>query len=264
MIALSDDAELFYDDVGIGQPVLFLHAFPLDHTMWAPQTSALAVHCRCLTMDARGMGASSGGGPFSVDRYADDVIAVLDAARVKRAVIVGLSMGGYVAFALWRRYRARVRALVFADSRAGADSDDMRARRRALITLARAQGSEAVAETQAPGLVGKTTRAKQPEILEVVRRAMSLQPVEGVVGALEALMSRPDSTPTLATIDVPTMVIVGDEDSVTTPKESRAMHRAIRASRMEVIAQAGHLSNLERPAAFNAVLVEFLASLETC
>ena len=121
MIAHVGNASVAYDDIGEGTPVVFLHAFPLDRRMWAPQTSALAGQRRCLTIDTRGFGGSTAVGPFSVDRYADDVAAVLDAAGVTRAVVVGLSMGGYVAFALWRRQPGRVRALVLADTRAGED-----------------------------------------------------------------------------------------------------------------------------------------------
>jgi pimeloyl-ACP methyl ester carboxylesterase len=196
-----------------------------------------------------------------MDRYADDVVAVLDSIAIDRAAVVGLSMGGYVAFALWRRHRARIRALVLADTRAGADDDAGRERRRQLAELARHHGSSAVADRQVTGLLGKTTRQRHPHIVTAVQRMMSAGRVDGIVGALEAMMSRPDSTATVATIDVPTLVIVGAEDAVTPPKEARALHAGIAGSRLEVLSRAGHLSNIERPAAFNAVLAEFLAAL---
>src|SRR6185503_2983280 len=124
VIALVDDAGIAYDDVGSGLPVVFLHAFPLNRTMWDPQVGALVAECRCIAIDMRGLGESAPAEPYSVERYADDVVGVLDALQIERAVFVGLSLGGYVAFALWRRHRDRVRALVLADTRAAADTRD--------------------------------------------------------------------------------------------------------------------------------------------
>lgn len=258
MIASADGARIAYDDIGGGEPVVFLHAFPLNRTMWAPQTSALAAEWRCLTIDTRGFGESPASGPYTVDRYADDVVAVLDHAGIDHATIVGLSMGGYVAFALWRRASDRVRALVLADTRATADSPDGVARRRELIALARSDGARIVADRQLIGLLGKTTRERRPEVEATARAIAESATVDGIVGALEALIARPDSTATLETITVPTLFIAGEEDVITPPKEARAMHDAVLGSRLEILARAGHLSNLEAPAAFNVVLSEFL------
>jgi len=141
------------------------------------------------------------------------------------------------------------------------DTTDAVARRRGLIEIAETQGSVAVANLQIAGLVGKTTRDKRPDIYDAVHRLIAQAPVEGIVGALEAMISRPDSTPMLSTIDVPTLIVVGGEDVVTPPRDARALHAAIPGSRIEVLQQAGHLSNVERPAAFNTVVTEFLASL---
>ena len=263
MIAAAAGARIGYDSIGGGAPVVFLHAFPLDRTMWTPQTGALADQSRCLTIDVRGFGESEAVAPFTVDRFADDVVCVLDSAGVDRATIVGVSMGGYVAFALWRRWPARVRALVLADTRAGADSAETRERRHELIGLARSEGVSPVVDRQLVGLLGKTTRERRPEVEAQARAIAEAASVDGIIGALEALLGRPDSMPTLSTITVPTLVIVGDEDAITPPKEARAMHQQIRGSRLEVLAGAGHLSNLERPAAFNAVLAEFMWSVES-
>jgi pimeloyl-ACP methyl ester carboxylesterase len=261
VIVVVDGAEITYDEVGTGIPVVLLHAFPLDRTMWAPQLGALVTHARCIAPDFRGLGSSTVRGPFSMDRYADDTVALLDALRIDRAVVVGISMGGYVALNLVRRHRSRVRALVLADTRAAADTPEGLERRRMLIETARTKGSTAVAALQLEGLIGKTTRARHPDVVDSVHATMTLAPVEGVIGALEAMMARPDSTPMLPTIDIPTLLVVGDEDAVTPPKEARAMHEAIRGSRLEVIEKAGHLSNVERPAAFNTVVSEFLGGL---
>ena len=258
VIASVDGARIAYDDIGGGEPVVFLHAFPLNRTMWAPQTSALAGEWRCLTIDTRGFGDSPAQAPFAMDRYADDVVAVLDHAGIANATLVGLSMGGYVAFALWRRAPDRVRSLVLADTRAIADSPDTVERRRELMAVARSEGAAAVAERQLIGLLGKTTRERRPEVTATARSIAETATVDGIVGALDALIARPDSTATLGTITVPTLFIAGEEDVITPPKEARAMQEAVLGSRLEILARAGHLSNLEAPAAFNVVLSEFL------
>lgn len=261
MIALVADTEITFDDIGSGLPVVFLHAFPLNRTMWEPQISALVAESRCISIDVRGFGESTAAAPYSMDRYADDVAAVLDALQIQRAVVVGLSMGGYVAFALWRRHRERIRGLVLADTRAGADTIETVGRRRELIEIAETEGSTAVANRQIAGLIGKTTRDKRPDIYDAAHRMMAEASVEGIAGALEAMIARPDSSETCATIDVPTLVIVGDEDVPTPVKEARTLASLIAGSRLEILTQAGHLSNIERPAAFNTVVNEFLASL---
>jgi 3-oxoadipate enol-lactonase len=261
MIALGGETEIGYDDVGTGLPVLFIHGFPHNRTLWTAQLSALVDRCRCIAVDLRGFGESTIAPPYSMDGYADDVANLLDLLGVSQAVVAGLSMGGYVAFALWRRHRTRVRGLILADTRAGADGAEAREKRTQMIALARTKGSAAVADAMITGMVGKTTRGRHPEIVDAVHAMLESARVEGIVGALEAMRERPDSTPTLATIDVPTLVVVGEEDVLTPVSDSRAMHAAIAGSRLEVLAGAGHVSNIERPAAFNHVTSEFLGVL---
>jgi len=250
--------DLAYDEVGSGPAIVLLHAFPLDRSMWAPQLGALVTAGRCIAPDLRGLGATEGAPPYSMDQYADDVAALLEVVGAGPAVVIGLSMGGYIAFALWRRHRARVRALVLADTRPGPDSDEGREKRRRLIEVARARGSGAVADLQMASMVGQTTHARRPDVVQTVRSMIAAAPVAGIVGALEAMMARPDSAATLGTIDVPTLVVVGDEDTLTPPSEARAMHERIRGSRLEVLAGAGHIANLEQPSAFNHVVGEFI------
>ncbi len=261
MIALIDDIELAYADTGSGLPLVLIHGFPHDRRLWSAQVDGLLDRARCIAPDLRGFGHSSTAPPWSMDRYADDVAGLLDVLRIPHAVVAGLSMGGYVALAFWRRHRRRARALILAHTRAGADTDEARARRRDLMELGRKRGSGAVADAMMPGMVGKTTREKKPDVVEAVREMLASARVEGIVGALQAMMDRPDSTDTLATIDVPVLVIAGDEDALIPPEESRKMHQSIRSSRLEVISGAGHLSNMERPAAFNHIVSEFLSSL---
>ncbi len=261
MIAWIGGRAVGYDDVGSGDPIVFVHGFPHRRTLWAPQLGALVDRARCIAIDLRGFGESTAEGSGSVDTYADDVVALLDNLRVERAVICGLSMGGYVSLALWRRHPERVRGLVLMDTRAGADSPEGVAKRKEMIVLARERGSGGVADATITGMVGKRTRERCPEVVDAVHRMLESASVEGIVAALEAMMNRPDSTQTLATIDVPTLIIVGEEDALTPPSESRAMHAAIPGSTLEIIPGAGHVSNFERPAPVNHVLSEFLASI---
>jgi len=229
--------------------------------MWRPQLSGLSQLCRCIAPDLRGFGESVAEGPYSMDRYADDIAELLDACSVRRAVIAGCSMGGYITFAFWRRHRERVLGVALCDTRPGADSEAGLARRRDMIRAAREHGSTAVADMMIDTLLGPTTRERSPEVVREVRAMLTSAPVDGVVGAIEAMMQRPDSNPTLATFDVPTVVITGAEDAIAPVEEARAMSDAIRGSSFEMIPGAGHLSNIERPAAFNTIFGEFLARI---
>ena len=144
MIALLDSLEIGYDEGGSGIPILFIHGFPHNRSLWAPQLQGLPLHARCVAADIRGFGESSVKPPYSMDQYADDLIGLLDVLHIDKAVVAGLSMGGYVAFALWRRHAARVRGLVLANTRAGADSEEAREKRRNQMTVARDQGAQPV------------------------------------------------------------------------------------------------------------------------
>lgn len=263
MQASTEGRLVGYDDTGTGIPLLLLHAFPLSRRMWAPQLAALAGRARCIAPDVRGFGESDGAPPFTMDRFADDAVALLDALGTREPVVVcGLSMGGYIAFALWRRHPERIRAMILADTRATADTAEGRVKRAGTIETARTRGSAAIAEQQALALLSARTVARCPGKLGDVRAMIAAQTPTAIVGATEAMLARPDSTPTLATITVPTLIIVGEDDAITPPADAEAMQRAISGSRLERIAGAGHLSSLERPSAFNEVVAEFLASLE--
>ncbi|HEX2780213.1 MAG TPA: alpha/beta fold hydrolase [Gemmatimonadaceae bacterium] len=252
---------LSYEEAGAGTPVILLHGFPHDHTVWAPQLAGLVDRCRCITPDLRGFGDSLVAPPYSIDRYADDVVALMVRLGIDRAVIGGLSMGGYIAFSLWRRHRARIRALMLFDTKAGTDSAEVKAKRTQQIELVRAQGAEVLAPRLIETALARRTRERHADVVERVRAMMARQPVEGIVGALEAMLRRADSTPTLPTIDVPTLIVVGDEDVATPPDEARKLHDRIAGSTLEIIEGAGHLSNLERPAAVNHLVSEFVGRL---
>ena len=257
----DDGARLAYDDAGAGRAVVLVHGFPQSRRYWHPQLAALPAGVRALAPDLRGFGDSEPRAPLSLDRHADDLVALLDHVGVARAVVCGLSMGGYVALALWRRHPARVRALVLADTRAGADDAAGRARRDALVALARREGSAAVADTQLAGSLGRTTREREPARVAAFRALLSAAPVEGIVGALLAMRDRPDATATLPTIAVPTLVLVGAEDVLTPVDEARRLAAGIVGARLAVIDGAGHASSWERPAAFTAELAAFVLAL---
>jgi 3-oxoadipate enol-lactonase len=258
----SADGVIGFDDVGQGPAVVLLHAFPLSRLMWRPQVEALEDNWRVVAPDLRGFGDSRGFVDTpSVDGLADDVARLLDELRVDRAVVGGLSMGGYVALAFARRHAGRLRGLVLADTKAEPDDEAARANRDRLIAFAATSTGTAVVEQMLPKLVGADTLANRPEVLEMVRHIAGAQVAAGIVGALRTLRDRPDARPGLDAIAVPTLVVVGRDDTLTPPAQSEALAGRIRASRLVVIDGAGHLSNLEQPARFNAAVRGFLEGL---
>jgi 3-oxoadipate enol-lactonase len=237
--------------------VLLLHAFPLDATMWDSTVAALEDH-RVIAMNLRGFGAAPLGAPYTIAELADDAVAELDRQGVPMATVCGLSMGGYVALALAERHPARLAGLVLADTRAGADSSDGKKNRDAGIAAVREKG---VAAFVAP-LVDKLLSPQAPAELKARVRALGeRQSADAITAALAALRDRPDRTTGLAGIRVPTLVVVGTADGVTPPAESRAMAAAIPGAKLVEIPGAGHLSNLEAPAAFDRAVAEFIAEI---
>jgi 3-oxoadipate enol-lactonase len=255
-------AELACDVTGSGLPVLLLHAFPLGLAMWDEQARALADAYQVVRFDARGFGDSPpGDGLLTMERIADDAVGVLDRLGIPSAVVAGLSMGGYAALALVRRHPDRIRALVLADTRAGADSAEARATRAAQAEKVRREGAATIADAVLPKLLGTTSHQQRPELVARVRRTIESNPPRGIADALAGLAARADSTPTLREIRVPTLVIVGEEDTITPPAEAEALQRGIAGSRLATIPRAGHLANLENPAEFNHRLRTFLDGL---
>ena len=264
MIATLPRVRLGYDDDGDGLPVIFLHGFPHDRTLWAQQHVALSSRVRCVSPDLRGFGESSTDGPFSMDQYASDVISLMDWLEIEQAVVCGLSMGGYVAMAMWRAHPSRIRALALCDTRAGADADAARLTRNELIALVQSAGAADIADKMLPGMVGISTRSERPEIAAFLHDMMRRQPVAGIVGALESLRDRPDSRPTMRTITVPTLVVVGEEDTLTPEDAARELIELLPVAtrtRLESIPRAGHATCVERPAAVTHALAEFFAEI---
>ena len=258
---------LSYVDVGppgVTAPVVLLHAFPLHAEMWAPQLAHLAAHRRVLAPDLSGFGGSdvpSGPESYSVRRWADEVVGLLDHLGIERAVVGGLSMGGYVALALLSHHPDRLSALVLADTRPTPDTDEARARRSSQQEQVARGEREELLDALASGLVGETTRSSRPELVDQVRRLVGASADDGVVGALEAMKGRPDSSEALARVAVPILVLVGDEDGLSTPEEVRGWCGQVPGARLAVLPQAGHLSNMEAPETFNSALDDFLDGL---
>ena len=258
-----DGFELAYDRVGRGPAVVLLHAFPLARAMWRPQVEALQGDYRVIAPDLRGFGGSRGftAAP-SVETLADDAAALLDELKVPGPVVLGgLSMGGYVALAFARRHPARLRGLVLADTKADPDDAEGRANRDRLIAFAAEHTGREVLEQLLPRLVAAATRDHHPEVVDALRHIAVDQTPAAIIGALRAMRDRPDSTPLLPSIAVPTLVVVGENDALTPPTVAAAMAARIPGARLVRIAGAGHLSNLERPTEFNAALRAFLAEL---
>jgi 3-oxoadipate enol-lactonase len=251
--------EVAYEDVGRGDAVVLLHGFLFDRSMWREQTAALSDDFRFITPDLRGHGGTSvTDGPATMEEMAADVAALLDELGVARAVVGGLSMGGYVTLAFARRHPERVRALVLADTRAQADDEEGRRGREELARRALTEGMRPIADTLTPKLLAPETLATRPDVVERVRAMILGTTRQGAADASRGMAVRPDQTEWLAEISVPTLVVVGSHDAITPPALAETLRAKIRGARLEVVEGAGHASNIERPAEFNRALGTFL------
>jgi len=238
---------------------VLLHAFPLNARMFEGQLGLAETGWHVIVPQLRGFDGGTADPPaVSMDDYAGDVIDLLDALHVKQAVIGGVSMGGYIAFAILRQAARYVQGLILADTRSQADTPEGRAGREKLLKVVQEQGAAAVAGEMIPKLLGGTTRASRPAVVERVQSLILANSTDAIAGAIRALMTRPDSTPLLAGIHVPALIVVGEEDALTPPSAAEELHRAIGGAELVRIPAAGHLSNLEQPDPFNAALTAFL------
>lgn len=255
------DAELSVEVRGDGPALLFVHGFPFDHALWRHQVKTFPGWKR-IAPDLRGAGESSApAAGYAMARYADDLIDVMDALDVAAAVVCGLSMGGYIIFELLRRHRSRVRAVILCDTRAEADSEEGRKGREEMIGLALQGGAAAVAERMIPTLLAPETRAERPEVESAVREMIQRTPVAGMVGALRAMRDRVDSTPILADLRLPVLVVAGESDGITPPEAGSTMAEKIKGARFATVAGAAHLPPLEQPFVTTRLFADFLKNV---
>lgn len=254
--------EVAYEDEGRGRPVVLLHGFPFNRSMWRGQVGALREEYRVITPDLRGLGETGAGVvAATMEEMAEDLAALLVELNVGRAVVGGLSMGGYVALAFLRAHPERVGALLLADTRPQADTDDGRRTREETARRALAEGMEPIADAMLPKLLAPATRERRPDVVARVREMILSTKPEGAAAALRGMAVRRDQTDLLEAVNVPTLIVVGSEDAITPPSDAEAMHAKIRGSRLLKIEGAGHVSNVERPVEFNRALAEFLGGL---
>ncbi len=256
-----------YLEAGSGRCVVLLHAFPLSADQWLPQLARVPPGWQFIAPDLRGF---RGAGPafgqpgldgVTMDDYAEDVAILMSHLDIERFAVCGLSMGGYAALALMRRIPERIVGLMLADTRAGADSVEGRAGRDAMRQLLRDEGAAGVATAMSSKLLGETTRKEQPDLADALRVMITMNTPDAIDAAILALKDRPDATPQLAGIRCPTLVVCGEEDTITPVAESEALVSAIPGAALVRLPRAGHLSNLETPFAFSSALSSFLARL---
>ncbi|HEX5446477.1 MAG TPA: alpha/beta fold hydrolase [Pirellulales bacterium] len=250
-------------DQGQGTPVLFVHGFPLNHTMWNAQLPVFAERRRVIAPDLRGFGSSvDTEGTVSMEDFADDLSAILDDLQVSEPIVYcGLSMGGYIGWQFVRKYRQRLRGLVLCDTRAAADTPEAATGRRKMAEQVIADGTQPVADGMLSKALSPRTMTERPEVVAAVRGMILSSDPTGVAAAQRGMAARPDVSGQLGQIDLPTLVIVGADDALSPADEMRGIAEAIPHARFVVIPEAGHLTPLENPSAFNAALAEFLDQL---
>ena len=258
----SGDADIFYEVLGSGPPVVLLHPFPANHNLWKPAAQALITRYRVILPDLRGHGESDvGDGPATMKKHAADIARVLDHEEVRRAAFVGVSIGGYVLFEFWRKYGERVDALVLCNTKAQADTPEARAVRLQAATFVLDRGTELFFGSMIPKLMGKTTRDTRPDLVEGALRMMRSMSPEDVAMVQRGMAERQDSMETLKTINVPTLLVTGDEDILTGVAEAELMRQNLSGSKINVIAKAGHYSPWEQPEEVGKLLRQFLDRL---
>jgi 3-oxoadipate enol-lactonase len=251
-----------YSEAGRGRTLALIHGYPLNRTMWEPQLTGLAEAAHLIAPDLWGFGESAPPGETTMGMYADQVRELLDQRGLAEpAVVCGLSMGGYVVFEFFRRYPERVAGVILANTKAGPDSAEGKAGRDKNVELAREKGPGAIAAAMLPKLLSPKTYQSKPHVAEQAAGLMTTATVGGITAALIAMRDRPDSTATLATISAPGLVIGGADDQLFPQSEFESMARGLPNGRLEILPEAGHLSNLEQPALFNDAVKRYMREM---
>ena len=253
----SGDTQLSYEVMGDGPPAVLLHPFPLNHHFWDAAAPAVSTRYRLLLPDLRAHGDSElGAGPVTMAKLADDLAALCREEGVSKAIFVGVSIGGYLLFEFWRRYREQVRALVLANTRPGAETAEGKTNRLQVADRVLNEGTAGFIEEMLTRLISPVTRSNRPDIVEAARRMMQKMSPDDIAEVQRGMAGRPDSIPTLATISVPTLLIAGDADMVPL-SEFELMRQRISGSQLQVIRGAGHYAAMEKPQEFAALLRTF-------
>jgi len=255
----SDDAEIAYEIRGNGPPVVLLHPFPCDHEFWCPTAVTLESRYRLILPDLRGHGYSEiGDGPALMAKHASDIARILDSAAISKAAFIGCSIGGYILFEFWRRFRARVTALSICDSRPQADTPEARANRLKAAATVLEQGTEPFLEAMIPKLMGRTTVETRPDLVAGARAMMRKMSAEDISLVQRGMAERPDSVADLKTVNVPTLIVIGEEDVLSTVADGELMRQNIAGSQLKVIPKAGHYAPWEQAELVGKILRQFL------
>ena len=258
---MADSVNLHHSELGQGTPVVLLHGFPLSGVIWREQQQRLSDRFRVITPDLRGHGRSPApSGVYEMDLLARDVLALLDALLIKKAVILGHSMGGYVALAAWKLAPDRFLALGLIASQAGADTEEGRQGRYKLADKVAAEGSKVVAEAMLPKLFAPNLPAGAP-IIDQVRQMILSTPSAGIIGALKGMAARPDSGPLLSTIRIPALILTGDKDQIIPPAKAQAMAATLATATLTIVDNAGHMPMLEQPDTTTTAIRKFLSGV---
>ncbi len=258
----SGDANIAYQILGTGAPVVLLHPFPANHELWIPAAQALVSRYQVILPDLRGHGDSGAGeGPATMEKHAADLARIVDHAEVGRAPFAGVSIGGYALFEFWRRYRGRVAALALFNTKAQTDAPEARSGRLQAAADVLERGTGPFFESMIPKLLGKTTRESRPDLVDGALRMMRKMSPANVAQVQRGMAERPDSVPDLKTINVPVLLVTGDEDVMTGPPEADLMRQNIPHSEMKIIRRAGHYSPWEQPVEAGQMLRQFFDSV---
>ncbi|HUK51401.1 MAG TPA: alpha/beta fold hydrolase [Terriglobales bacterium] len=261
MKAEIDDAEIYYIEMGerLAPAIVLIHGFPFTHAMWNPQIEFLKSHFRIIAYDIRGHGKSDvGDGQYSLELFVDDLIGLLDHLQLEKVVLCGLSMGGYIALRAIERNPERFRALILCDTTSNADSNEAKLRRAASIKTVKRAGVVPYAQEFLKAVLTPQNIQDKPDLVHTVLSMIESNSSVGICGTLLALAGRTDTTPSLPRIQVPTLILVGEQDKITPPDLSKKMHALIKNSKLQILPNAAHLSNLEEPEEFNEHILDFL------
>jgi len=264
MEATINNITISYTETGdpSGTPVVLIHGFPFSQAMWKPQVEALSAKYRVITYDVRGHGESEvGDGQYMIEFFVDDFFGLLDHLNIEKAAVVGISMGGYIALRAIERNPERFRALVLCDTRSEADTNEVKLKRAASIKTVKAQGVKVFAEEFVRSVFAPQTFQTNPDAVNFIKDIIERNSPIGICGTLLALASRTDTTAVLPNITVPTLVLVGEQDTLTPPSAAQAMKEKIPNAELHIILNAAHISNLENLKVFNSVLLKFLEGL---